>query len=272
MADDQSSRGGKKEASFRVHLSTYLVFAVFFFVLNMLTGPGDWWFYWPMLGWGLGLALHAIAVYGADAPAEVAAVLRSWSGRLHAPPVPPRPSGPVQHVHRAATEQARPAEPRSQPTDLTALIADGEAKVDAMRAQARRIAKPDVRDRALAICASADRILGALDDFPSERQLARDFVDRYLTPAEAIVSRYTRLSGRGVSSAEPTLVKVETEDLPLLDAKLAELYDRLHRGDLIDLEVAREMLALDFADAGTAAIPLTRRPNDRQAAPPQKLS
>jgi hypothetical protein len=149
------------------------------------------------------------------------------------------------------------------------LITVGETKVDAMRAQARRIGKPDVRDRALAICASADRILGALGEVPAEGQLARDFVDRYLTPAEAIVSRYARLSSRGISTAEPTLVKVETEDLPLLDAKMRELYDRLHRGDLIDLEVAREMLALDFADAdaGTGAAPPDRKPNDRRSTP-----
>jgi hypothetical protein len=271
MADDGSSHGGKKEASFRAHLAVYLVFAAFFFVLNMLTGPGELWFYWPMLGWGLGLALHAIAVYGADAPAEVASMLHSWTARLHAPPAPPVPPRPVRH--RDATARARPEAQaqvqvqEQQPVGLRQLILDGETKVDGMRAQARRIGKPDVRDRALAICASADRILGVLGEVPAEGQLARDFVDRYLTPAEAIVSRYARLSSRGISTAEPTLVKVETEDLPLLDAKMRELYDRLHRGDLIDLEVAREMLALDFGDAGTDAVPPDRKPNSRQSSP-----
>lgn len=265
MTDDETNRGGKKEASVRVHLAVYVTFAIFFFVLNMLTGPGELWFYWPLLGWGLFLALHAIAVYGANAPAEVVSTLHSWTGRLHAPPVPPPPPGPVQH--RDASRQAGPPAQEQPSADVRALIAGGETKVDGMRAQARRIGKPDVRDRALAICASADRILGVLDEFPSERQLARDFVDRYLTPAEAIVSRYVRLSSRGISTAEPTLVKVETEDLPLLDGKMRELYDRLHRGDLIDLEVAREMLALDFADAGTAALPPARTPNDRQGTP-----
>jgi hypothetical protein len=263
MADEQdgATRGGKTAATFRSHLAVYVVFSIFFFVLNMLTGPGDLWFYWPMLGWGLALALHAVATYGADAPAEVVSTLRSWSRRLPAPPAPPPPPEPL--AAGASFRQAPQAQDRA-PAGLNEVIAAGEAKVDAMRAQARRIGKPDVRDRALAICASADRILGVLGEVPSERQLARDFVDRYLTPAEAIVSRYARLSNRGVSSAEPTLLKVETEDLPLLDAKMRGLYDRLHRGDVIDLEVAREMLALDFADAGTEAAPPSPVPNDRR--------
>ena len=32
----------------------------------LLTSPGEYWFYWPMLGWGLGLAAHGVATY-ADA-------------------------------------------------------------------------------------------------------------------------------------------------------------------------------------------------------------
>ncbi len=31
--------------------------------INLLTSPGEYWFYWPMLGWGLGLAAHGIVTY-----------------------------------------------------------------------------------------------------------------------------------------------------------------------------------------------------------------
>ena len=47
----QGSKGGGRgrgEAAFRKHLSVYLVFAVFFFALNLLTSPGECWFYWPV--------------------------------------------------------------------------------------------------------------------------------------------------------------------------------------------------------------------------------
>lgn len=49
---------------FYKHLGTYLVMGVFFFVLNFLTSPGAWWFYWPMLGWGIGVAMQYVNVFG----------------------------------------------------------------------------------------------------------------------------------------------------------------------------------------------------------------
>ncbi len=32
-------------------------------VINVLVG-GGWWFYWPLIGWGIGLGVHALAVFG----------------------------------------------------------------------------------------------------------------------------------------------------------------------------------------------------------------
>lgn len=49
---------------FYQHLQTYVLVNSFLFVLNLLTSPGDWWFYWPLLGWGIGLVSHAVSVYG----------------------------------------------------------------------------------------------------------------------------------------------------------------------------------------------------------------
>jgi hypothetical protein len=54
----------KAKKDFYSHLATYLTMAVFFFLLNALTAPGRWWFYWPMLGWGIGLASHYLSVFG----------------------------------------------------------------------------------------------------------------------------------------------------------------------------------------------------------------
>ena len=44
-------------------LGTYVIFCIFFFVLNYFTSYGNWWFYWPMIGWGLSIALKTIKVY-----------------------------------------------------------------------------------------------------------------------------------------------------------------------------------------------------------------
>jgi hypothetical protein len=48
---------------FYVHLFTYIGVNLFLFLLNILTAPGNWWFYWPLLGWGIGLAAHAASVF-----------------------------------------------------------------------------------------------------------------------------------------------------------------------------------------------------------------
>ena len=33
------------------------------FVIDLTTGDG-WWFYWAAIGWGIGLAWRALAVFG----------------------------------------------------------------------------------------------------------------------------------------------------------------------------------------------------------------
>lgn len=51
---------------FYVHLLVFIVVNAFLFALNLITSAGQWWFYWPLLGWGVGLALHAVVALGAD--------------------------------------------------------------------------------------------------------------------------------------------------------------------------------------------------------------
>lgn len=59
----------KKRASFRTHLTTYLVVNAFFWALWFLTGgktygnDGVPWPVWPALGWGIGLVFHYFGAY-----------------------------------------------------------------------------------------------------------------------------------------------------------------------------------------------------------------
>jgi len=55
----------EEEKKFFLHLGTYIIVNAFLVILNLVTSPNHLWFYWPMLGWGLGLALNALKVYGA---------------------------------------------------------------------------------------------------------------------------------------------------------------------------------------------------------------
>lgn len=49
---------------FYSHLITFILVNGMLFVINMLTSPSFWWFIFPLLGWGIGLVSHWIAVFG----------------------------------------------------------------------------------------------------------------------------------------------------------------------------------------------------------------
>ena len=48
---------------FYTHATVYVLVNIGLFVINLLTG-GGWWFYWPLIGWGIGLGAHALGVFG----------------------------------------------------------------------------------------------------------------------------------------------------------------------------------------------------------------
>lgn len=52
-----------KEGGFYKHLISYVVVCSFLFLVNLFTSNGSWWFYWPMLGWGIGIFWHAVGVF-----------------------------------------------------------------------------------------------------------------------------------------------------------------------------------------------------------------
>ena len=54
----------KAKKGFYIHLSTYVTMGIFFFSMNMLTDPFDIWWPFPMLSWGIGLAIHYFTVFG----------------------------------------------------------------------------------------------------------------------------------------------------------------------------------------------------------------
>lgn len=45
-------------------IAIYLVFSVMWFAIDMADGTEDIWFYWPMLGTGVGVAVAAISLLG----------------------------------------------------------------------------------------------------------------------------------------------------------------------------------------------------------------
>jgi len=49
---------------FYIHLIVYVVVNLILFSINMIASPASLWFFWPLIGWGIGLAMHALSVYG----------------------------------------------------------------------------------------------------------------------------------------------------------------------------------------------------------------
>jgi hypothetical protein len=45
------------------NLIAYIIFNGFFLILNLMTTPNEIWFYWPLLGWGIGVIFHAMKVF-----------------------------------------------------------------------------------------------------------------------------------------------------------------------------------------------------------------
>lgn len=48
---------------FYTHLFFYLLVNAGLIALNLLYSPGHLWFFWPLLGWGIGIASHAFNTF-----------------------------------------------------------------------------------------------------------------------------------------------------------------------------------------------------------------
>ncbi len=162
--------------------------------------------------------------------------------------------------HRASVADAV-ADP-----ELADALANGREQAARMRRSLGGINDREVRLRVTNLVDDADRILMSLRD-RGDTVLANTFNDRYLAPATTILTRYSRLVSRDLTTARPVLDRVETHDLPLLQRRYDEFYEQVHRGDLIDLEVASEMLAFELDEPvnGTPSLSATEEAGPREA-------
>lgn len=60
--DQKSLR--EKKIDFRRHARTYLVMSGFFLVLNLFLSGTIGWAVWPIFGWGIGVTMQALSLYG----------------------------------------------------------------------------------------------------------------------------------------------------------------------------------------------------------------
>ena len=53
----------RKIKGFYIHLTQYVVVISLLAAINLITHPSKLWFFWPALGWGIGIIAHAAATF-----------------------------------------------------------------------------------------------------------------------------------------------------------------------------------------------------------------
>ena len=67
-ADERAYQAARERAEaiqgLLIHLLVYVVVNTAIFAINWVTtsGEGPWWFYWSLIGWGIGMAIHVMTV------------------------------------------------------------------------------------------------------------------------------------------------------------------------------------------------------------------
>jgi len=64
LTEKQARKQTRREKDFYAHLASFLVVNTLLIGINLFTSPEYLWFVWSILGWGIGLALHAVDVFG----------------------------------------------------------------------------------------------------------------------------------------------------------------------------------------------------------------
>lgn len=66
MKDEAYARAKKRMHDIRdfyKHLMIYVIVNAMLLIINFLTSPGTWWFYWITIFWGIGIVWHAFSVF-----------------------------------------------------------------------------------------------------------------------------------------------------------------------------------------------------------------
>ena len=64
LAYDRAAKRVKELKGFYGNLISYCLVIPFLIFVNLRTSPEYMWFWWPMLGWGIGVASHGFQVFG----------------------------------------------------------------------------------------------------------------------------------------------------------------------------------------------------------------
>ena len=71
LAYQAAVRKVQRKLRFFSHLMMFVVINCLLIAINLLTTPQHIWAFWPILGWGIGLAMHALRVFFSDQHSEL---------------------------------------------------------------------------------------------------------------------------------------------------------------------------------------------------------
>mgnify|MGYP001821841427 CR=1 FL=1 len=67
MEKDEAYEKARKRAEaklgFYIHLTVFVAIILLLAIINLMTSPQTFWFQWPLMGWGVAIVLHAVAVF-----------------------------------------------------------------------------------------------------------------------------------------------------------------------------------------------------------------
>ncbi|MFA1820925.1 2TM domain-containing protein [Virgibacillus oceani] len=67
MDDTEKYKRARKRVenlkAFYIHLTMYMIINTMLLLMNIVTNPSELWFYYPLIGWGVGLAAHGLSVF-----------------------------------------------------------------------------------------------------------------------------------------------------------------------------------------------------------------
>lgn len=82
--EEEANRHVRRVVGFYAHLAAYVGVNAMLVVINLLTSPGVFWAIWPILGWGVKVVGHAVAVVGVPGYADWKDQVRRRYIRRHA--------------------------------------------------------------------------------------------------------------------------------------------------------------------------------------------
>jgi hypothetical protein len=62
-AYEKAKKRVEEKMGFFSHLAVYAVVNTILIIINLTQSPGEYWFYWPLLGWGIGVFFHGMGTF-----------------------------------------------------------------------------------------------------------------------------------------------------------------------------------------------------------------